>query len=84
MLKHFNGTAILTSFVLPASGAFPASFTLNFNDALLPGELTMLYLKLVHRYGIAINFLMFLNNYHYIRLNYTSASQLINQSKPCH
>ena len=32
LLKHFNGTAILLSFVLPSSEVFPVTLTLNFND----------------------------------------------------
>ena len=40
LLKYFNGTTILTSFVsfyhLPAALVFPVVFTLYLNDALLP------------------------------------------------
>ena len=42
LLEYFNGTAILTSFVLPKTGIFPVNFTLNLNDELLPGKLTIL------------------------------------------
>ena len=33
LLKYFNGTAILTSFVLPLAGYFPVIFTLDLNDS---------------------------------------------------
>ena len=42
LLKYFNGTVILTSFVLPAAEVFPVNFNLKLNDALLPGKLTIL------------------------------------------
>ena len=45
LLEYFNGTAILTSFVLPKTGIFPVNFTLNLNDELLPGKLTILPLS---------------------------------------
>ena len=32
LLKYFNDTIILTSFVLPLAGVFPVIFTLDFND----------------------------------------------------
>ena len=32
LLMHFNGTAILTSFVLSTAGVFPVIFILNLND----------------------------------------------------
>ena len=32
-LKYFNGIAILTSFVLPASLVYPVTLTLNLNDS---------------------------------------------------
>ena len=32
LLKYFNGTGILTSFVLPAAGVFPVILILNLND----------------------------------------------------
>ena len=32
LLKYFNGTAILTSFVLPSSGVFPVIFNLDLSD----------------------------------------------------
>ena len=31
--KYFNGTIILTSFVLPPAGVFPVIFTLDLNDS---------------------------------------------------
>ena len=33
LLKYFNGTAILTSFLLLASGNFPVILILNLNDS---------------------------------------------------
>ena len=36
LMKYFNGTAIL------ASGTFPVTFTLDLNEAFLPGKLTIL------------------------------------------
>ena len=33
LLKYFNGTAVLTFFVLPSSGVFPVVFSLDFNDS---------------------------------------------------
>ena len=33
LLKYFNSTAILTSFVLPTAGVFPFIFTLDLNDS---------------------------------------------------
>ena len=33
LLKYFNGTVILTSFVLPSAGVFPVIFTLDLNDS---------------------------------------------------
>ena len=77
LLKYFNGTAILTSFVLPAAGFFSVIFTLNLNNALLPGKsgLFYCYLKMGQFYNISIKFLISLSNYHYIRLNCTLASQ---------
>ena len=32
LLKYFNGTAIFTSFVLPAAGVFPVMLISNLND----------------------------------------------------
>ena len=32
LLKYFNGTAILTSSVLPSAGGFPVIIILNLND----------------------------------------------------
>ena len=42
LFKYFNGTAILTSFVLLAAGVCLVNFTLHLNDALLPGKLIIL------------------------------------------
>ena len=33
LFKYFNGTIILTSFVLPPAGVFPVIFTLDLNDS---------------------------------------------------
>ena len=33
LLKYFNGTIILTSFVLPPAGMFPVIYTLGLNDS---------------------------------------------------
>ena len=33
LLKYFNGTTILTSFVLPVAGVFPVILILNLNDS---------------------------------------------------
>ena len=33
VLKYFKGTAILTSFVLPAAGLLPIILALNLNDS---------------------------------------------------
>ena len=33
LLKYFNGTIILTSFVLPSVGVFPVIFILDLNDS---------------------------------------------------
>ena len=33
LIKYFNGTAILTSFVLHAAGVLPVTFVLNLNDS---------------------------------------------------
>ena len=33
LLKYINGTAVLTSFVLPAAGVFPVILILNLNDS---------------------------------------------------
>ena len=41
LLQYFNGTTILTSFVLPAAGVFPEIFTLDLNEALLPGRFSI-------------------------------------------
>ena len=42
LLKYFDYTTILTSFVLLAARVFPVIFSLDLNDALLPGKLTIL------------------------------------------
>ena len=68
LLKYFNGTIISTSFVLPSGGVFPVIFILDLNDS----ESVKFY-YLAHLCIIVINFEMFLNNYHYILLNYTLA-----------
>ena len=36
--KYFNGTAVLTSSVLPTAEIFPVILTLDSNDALFPGN----------------------------------------------
>ena len=33
LLKYFKGTAILTSFLIPAAGVFPVILLLNVNDS---------------------------------------------------
>ena len=33
LLKYFNGTAVLKSFVLPSSGVFPVIFNLDLSDS---------------------------------------------------
>ena len=33
LLKYFNGTAMLTFFVLPSAGVFPVIFILDLNDS---------------------------------------------------
>ena len=33
LFKYFNGTAILTSFVLPEAGVFPVILILHLNDS---------------------------------------------------
>ena len=69
LLKYFNGTAILIFFVLPSSGYFLLSLPWIWMIK------NLLKRSLVHLYNITISFLMFLNNYRYIWLNYTLASQ---------
>ena len=66
--KYFNGTVISTSSVLLSGGVFPVIFILDLNDL----ESVKFY-YLAHLCIIVINFEMFLNNYHYILLNYTLA-----------
>ena len=72
LIKYFCGATILTSFMLPAAWVFAVIFTLDLNEAYYQEnqQYWHCYLKLVHFYRITINFLMFLNNCHYIRLNY--------------
>ena len=75
LLRYFNDTIILTIFV-PSLPVLPAIFVLIFKKALLllaegKSIIAHCYLKLVHLYSIAINVLMFFNNYHDIVLNYT-------------
>ena len=67
--KHFNATAIPTSFVSVAAEVLPVILPLNLNDSKSATA------GFNHLYNIAINFLMFLSNYFYISLNYTLASQ---------
>ena len=69
LLKYFNGTATLTTFVLRGAGGFPVILILYLNHS------DCVILRLDHICNIATNFLMFCNNYHYILLNYTLASQ---------
>ena len=68
LLRFFNGTAISTFFD-STSGVFP------FFKFWIWMIQNFLYYHLIHLYNIAINFLMFLNNYHYIQLDYTFALQ---------
>ena len=74
LLKYFNGTTILMAFV-SSFPVEPVIFCLYLNEALLPGHYqdSKRDLKLFDLYSITINFLMFLDNYHHITLNYTLA-----------
>ena len=66
--KYFNGTAISTSLVL---GVLPVIFVFT-----LKGTKGIHHQRhMVNLCNIIINFEMFLNNYHYILLSYTWASQ---------
>ena len=47
LLKYFNGTTILTSFVLPAAGVFPLTLILDSND------LEFIFNQMAHLYNIA-------------------------------
>ena len=69
LLKYFNGTSILTLFVLPSS-----CFFLLFIPWILMIQILLKY-HLAHLYKISINFSMFLNNYCFIQLNYKLAIQ---------
>ena len=44
LLKHFNGTATLPSFILPTAEVFFVGFTLDLNKTLLLGKSTILTL----------------------------------------
>ena len=66
ILKYCNGIAILTSFVLASTGVF-LIFVFDLNDS------ESFNYHLDYLCNIAINFQMFLNNYHYILSNYTLA-----------
>ena len=75
LLRYFNSTIILTSFVSPLPD-LPNIFVLNLNEALLlllagKSMIALSSLKLVHLYNIATNFLMFFNNYCYVLSNET-------------
>ena len=64
VLKHFKGTAILTSFVLPAARVLPVILALNLNDS----DSVMLSLALYLCYCHRTDFLMFSHNCCTIRL----------------
>ena len=72
LLKYFNGTTISTS-VLPLAAVLPFIFGLILNQALLSAAEKLVIapasVKACHLYNIAINLLMFLNNYCHILLN---------------
>ena len=57
LLKYFNGKTISTCFVLPSAGLFPVIF--------FRFKWFRICYYLAHLCNIAINFQMFLNNYHY-------------------
>ena len=69
VLMCFNGTAISKFFVLPAAGIFPFILSLNLKNSESVIAAFGSSLQYCHK------FLMFLNNYCYILLNYTSASK---------
>ena len=77
LLKYFNGTAILTFFILSSSGDFPVIFCLNLNKSQLPEKSAIFpsLSKLAHFCNIGKNFQMISDNYHHILLNYTPTSQ---------
>ena len=69
LLKYFNGTAISTSFALSAAEFFPL-----FIPWIWMIQKVLKY-HFSHRSSIVVNFQIFWNNYRYIVLNYTPASQ---------
>ena len=77
LLKYFNGTAILTFFILFSSGDFPVIFCLSLSKTQLPEKSAIFpsLSKLAHFCNIGKNFQMISDNYHHILLNYTPTSQ---------
>ena len=69
LLKYFNGTAILTLFVLPSSYFFPVIYPLDFNDSDSAKASFGSFVQDFHKLS------MFLNNYCFIQLNYKLAIQ---------
>ena len=57
--------------MLPLLGVFPVTLTLDLNDS--ESAKLSFGLSAYHLGNIAINFLVFFNNYHYIISNYTMA-----------
>ena len=77
LFKYFNGAIISTPSILHLFPVRPVIFAVKLNEsvALAPLNSTIktLLFTAVCLYNIAINFYMFLNNYHYILWNYTLA-----------
>ena len=69
LLKYFKGTAISTYLTLPSGDVLPVIPALNLNDS----ESFMLSFRT--SLLTAIDFLMFLNSYHFILLDYTLTPQ---------
>ena len=66
-LTNFNGTAIF-AFIISLLLVFTKNLALNLNALELVS-------KLIHLCDVDINFQLFMNNYHYVLLNYTLALQ---------
>ena len=69
LLKYFNDTSILKSFVLQAARVFPVILILSLCNS------EFICYHLGHLCDISTKFLMSLNNYCYILINYKLASQ---------
>ena len=67
--KCFDGTAISAFFVLPSAGIFPINFFVDLNDS------ESVKIDAAYLCNIAINFQVFLNNYHYMLSHYMLALQ---------